>query len=103
VIDEAKIREVVSKLVEAANPVRVILFGSYGRGEARDDSDLDFLVIERDVADKAGEMVRLRRALRPLRVPVDVLVTSAAEVEDIGHLPGTVLYWALREGRIVHG
>ena len=32
-IDEAKIREVVSKLVEAANPVRVILFGSYGRGD----------------------------------------------------------------------
>jgi predicted nucleotidyltransferase len=102
-IDQDKIVEAVRTLVEAAHPERVILFGSYARGDARDDSDLDLLVIEREVPDKAKEMVRLRRALRPLRIPVDVLVASVAEVEDIGHLPGTPLYWALREARALHG
>jgi predicted nucleotidyltransferase len=103
VIDETKMKQAVRALVEAAHPERVILFGSYARGEAREDSDLDLLVIEREVPDKAKEMVRLRRVLRPLRIPVDVLVVSVAEVEDIGYLPGTPIYWALREGRALHG
>lgn len=102
-IDEAKITEAARALIDAAHPERIILFGSYGRGEAREDSDLDLLVIEREVPDKAKEMIRLRRVLRPLRIPVDVLVVSVAEVEDIGHIPGTPIYWALREGRTLHG
>ncbi len=49
-------------LIEAARPERIILFGSHARGEAGEDSDLDFLVIESHVEDRAKEMVRLRRA-----------------------------------------
>jgi uncharacterized protein len=60
----------------AQSPARVIVFGSHARGDARDGSDLDFLVIERDVANRAVEMARLRDALPPLNVPVDVIVVS---------------------------
>ena len=31
-----------------------------------------------------------------------MLVYSRAEVNQWGHQPGTALYWALREGRVVH-
>jgi hypothetical protein len=48
-------------------------------------------------------MVRLRRALRPLRIPADVLVHSEADVERSGQQPGSALYCALREGRVVYG
>ena len=75
VIDQA-----VRVLADAAQPRSIVLFGSHARGEARADSDLDLLVVEDEVHDRAGEMVRLRRALRPLRVPVDILVASVAEV-----------------------
>jgi predicted nucleotidyltransferase len=98
-----QIEAVARALVDAANPERIILFGSYARGDATEDSDLDFLVIERQVADRAKEMVRLRRAIRPLRIPVDVLVFSSEEVAKWGGQPGSALYWALREGRVVHG
>ncbi|MDD3519155.1 MAG: nucleotidyltransferase domain-containing protein [Chromatiales bacterium] len=80
-----------------------ILFGSHARSEARQDSDMDFLVIKSTVEDRARKMVRLRRALRPLRIPVDVLVYSTDEVARWGDQPGSALYWALREGRIVYG
>jgi len=95
--------QAIQTLVEAARPERIILFGSHARGEARQDSDMDFLVIESKVEDRAREMVRLRRALRPLRIPVDVLVYSTDEVARWGDQPGSALYWALREGRIVYG
>ena len=89
-------------LVEAANPTKVILFGSYARGDARDDSDIDILIVEPTVRSKRDEMLRLRRLLRPLRVPVDVLVVSEAEFNDWAHLAGTVLYWANTEGKLLH-
>jgi predicted nucleotidyltransferase len=79
------------------------VFGSHAREQANQDSDLDLLVIEPTVENRVREMIRLRRALRPLRVPVDVLVYSRAEVDRWGSQPGTALYWALREGRVVYG
>lgn len=89
-------------LGEAAKPARVILFGSYARGDAGDNSDLDFLVVEPSLQDKFGEMVRLRQVLRPLRVPVDVLVCSQAEVNQQQHACSTAVYWALREGKVLY-
>lgn len=101
-ISREQIARAVQVLANNASADRIILFGSYARGEAREDSDLDLLVIEPQVPDKAREMVRLRRALRSLRIPVDVLVFSRAEAERWGDVPGTPLYWALKEGKVLH-
>jgi uncharacterized protein len=63
VVTEEILQVAARQLMDAAqSPSRVILFGSHARGDADADSDLDFLVIERDVTDRFGEMVRLRRA-----------------------------------------
>lgn len=102
-ITPEQIAAAVRTLAAAAQPERIVLFGSYARGEAREDSDLDLLVIERQVEDRARAMVRLRRMLRPLRIPVDVLVFSSEDVARWGDQPGSALYWALREGKVVHG
>jgi predicted nucleotidyltransferase len=102
-ISEQQLQAAIRIFADDATPKRVLLFGSYARGDAREDSDLDFLVIESEVGDRAAEMVRLRRLLRPLRVPADILVYSEDEVARWGDQPGSALYWALREGRVVHG
>lgn len=94
----------VQALIQAApNTEQIILFGSQARGDAENDSDWDFLVIEPAVENRAHEMVRLRRALRPLRLAADVLVYSSAEVKQWSYQPGTALYWAIKEGRVVYG
>ena len=56
---------------------KVILFGSHIRGDADERSDLDVLVVEPQVSDRFAEMVRLGEVLNPLKIPVDLLVTSA--------------------------
>ena len=101
-ISNDAIDEAVRILVDAARPLKVILFGSYARGDARDDSDLDLLVVERELVNKRAEMVRLRNLLRPLRIPVDIIVVSQDELADWGHLNGTLLHWATQEGRVMH-
>lgn len=85
----------------AQSPAGVIVFGSHARGDAREGSDLDFLVIERDVVNRAVEMARLRNALPPLGVPVDVIVVSEAHVAKWGPVRGTMVHAALGEGRLV--
>jgi predicted nucleotidyltransferase len=100
VISEDVIELAGRRLVAAARqPARVLLFGSHARGDAGPDSDLDFLVIERDVPDRHAEMVRLTRELHSLRVPVDVLVVSEAYAQEWGHVKNTVVHAALNEGR----
>jgi predicted nucleotidyltransferase len=89
-------------LAEAASsPARVILFGSGARGDADPGSDLDFLVIEREMDDRVAEAVRLRRALGDIGVPVDVIVLDEALAERRGKVPGTMVYNALRDGRLI--
>ncbi|MGH2974535.1 MAG: nucleotidyltransferase domain-containing protein [Solirubrobacterales bacterium] len=91
-------------LAKAAGPdSTVVLFGSYARGEHRQDSDLDFLVIEPEIEDHFGESVRLARLVGELGVPADVVVASEAHVREWGGLSGTVIYDALTEGGIVGG
>lgn len=103
-MNSSKLMLAVQALAQAAPQAeQIVLFGSHARGDADEGSDFDFLVIEPVVENRAREMVRLRRALRPLRVPVDILVYSREEVTLWGQQPGTALYWALKEGRVVHG
>ena len=101
-ISEQTILQAAQLLGEAAKPARVILFGSYARGDAQENSDLDFLVIEPKVHDKFNEMVRLRQVLRPLRVVADVLVYSQAEINQQQDACSTAVYWALREGKVLY-
>ena len=78
------------------------MFGSYARGEATEDSDLDLMIILPGKPDKMAEIIRLRRAIGALGVGVDVLVFSEDEAQRRGQVPGTVVYWANKEGRILY-
>ncbi|MBF0181161.1 MAG: nucleotidyltransferase domain-containing protein [Magnetococcales bacterium] len=101
-IGEELVQKVGAMLAEAAGPSRIILFGSQARGEAGEESDLDFLVVEPEVSNRLREMTRLRQVVRPLRIPVDILVCSRLEMEERRQACGSAIHWALREGRILH-
>ncbi len=98
-VTEAKVRAAVERIVAQA----VILFGSYARGVAGPNSDLDVLVIVDDsVANCRAEGVRLRRALRGISMPIDIIVARRSDVERLCDIPGLLYETALREGRLVY-
>ena len=100
VIDEASINKAVERVLAAAPGSRVIAHDSHARGDARPDSDLDLLVLEPEVKARRQEMARLADVLRPLRIPVDVVVVSTRTFAEWADTPGTVLYEAAKEGRM---
>ena len=100
-IAAALIDEAARRIAAAAPGAKVVLFGSHARGDAQPDSDVDLLVIEPRVDDQFGEIVRLQRVLASLRLPADIVVLSEEHVEDWRDVPSTMLYDALREGRVL--
>ncbi len=101
-INEKTLQEIVKRIVAATEPSRVILFGSYGRDDADEGSDLDIMVIQPRESNRGEEMVRLRQLIGPVGTGVDVLVYSEAEYERRSRVAGTLLYWARNEGRTIY-
>ncbi len=99
-VDMKTIQEAAQALLEAAPGSRVILFGSYARGDAGPESDLDFLVVQPLVKARRNEMVRLSDTLRGMGIHADVLVVSEENFQEWADLPGTVLYEAARGGKV---
>ena len=101
-LSEKAIRQAVKRIVRAAQPNKVILFGSYARGDFTPDSDLDLMVILPGHPNKVAEMIRLRQTIGAVGTGVDVLVFSEEEAQRRGQVPGTVIYWANKEGKVLY-
>ncbi len=101
-ISETLIQEAARRLGRAArSPARVVLFGSYARGEGDAESDLDFLVVQQDGFSRRREIVRLQETLSPLRLPAELLVISHEEAAQPERL-GEALRDALTEGVVLY-
>lgn len=97
-----KLEHAVAMLREMTNPKRIILFGSHARGEADAGSDVDLMVVTPHVENRVAETVRLSRALRTLRLPLDLVVVSESMFRDRSGAPGTVYFEAATEGKVVY-
>lgn len=105
-VDEDVLREMVNAIVDEVDPESVILFGSRARGDAKEDSDVDFVVVESlpfdQGRDRRSEETRLWRALAGFSVSKDILVYSSDEVDYWRDSLNNVLARALREGRVLY-
>jgi predicted nucleotidyltransferase len=99
---EETLAAATSLVVEAASPLRIILFGSHARGDAHASSDLDLLVVLPTVQKRRRETAQLLALLARHRIRADVVVVSAELFETWRDVPGTVLFEAAREGKVVY-
>ncbi|MFI5459746.1 MAG: nucleotidyltransferase domain-containing protein [Isosphaerales bacterium] len=105
-LDDATLAKMVQAIVEKTDPDRVYLFGSRARGDARIDSDVDLLIVERGPFGAGRPRVerinRVYDALAPFRVPTDVLVYSAEEVARWQGSLNHVIGRCCREGKLLY-
>ncbi|MEK6538132.1 MAG: nucleotidyltransferase domain-containing protein [Nitrospirota bacterium] len=99
---ERLIKEMVRRIVERFHPEKVILFGSFARGTAGPDSDVDLLVVMRVRGSKRKTQLRIRTALHDILLPKDVIVSDSAEFEWRKEVAGTIEWPAAREGKVLY-
>lgn len=78
-----RLRTIGNKIKKEYRAERVILFGSYARGDATEDSDVDLLVVAPTKERFFVRMATVRRLIRDLRdgLPVSPIVLTPAELE----------------------
>ena len=92
--------DIIRRVVEVAEPERIILFGSAARGDMSRHSDVDLLVVK-----EGGDMdlrARIYEKLYGVRVAVDAILVSPADVERYKDSHALVIKPALQEGRVVY-
>ncbi len=94
------IQDIVRRVVAAARPKEIILFGSAARGTMGPNSDVDLLVIKRGRFNRARVENAIYRGLRGCGAAVDVIVVTPEEIERYRASPCLVIHPACATGRL---
>lgn len=102
-VDDALIKEIVRRIVEAVDPEKIILFGSHAYGTPTQESDLDILVVV-----KESDLPRYKRsapiylALGGILIPKDILVYTEKEIEEWSEVPRAFITTIIKKGKVVY-
>ena len=113
------IERMTERIVKNFDPQKVILFGSQVRGDASEESDIDqptvragavvlrrrnFWLVSRDAPGNRSAAARPQHSQSFIWLPIgkDIIVTSCKKVARRGHIVGSVLNEALREGVVLY-
>ncbi|MBI5190469.1 MAG: nucleotidyltransferase domain-containing protein [Nitrospirae bacterium] len=102
-VDDKVIEEVVGRILSVARPERIIVFGSAATGQMTRDSDIDLLVLEDAPGNAREERLRIRRALRGMGYPFDIIVMATERFEESKGVIGGIAYPANKYGKVVYG
>ena len=102
-ITPQKVETAIKKIIAVSQPKKLILFGSYISGTINRNSDLDFLVITGDdIKNPRKESIRIRRSLKGIQMPIDILVVPESKMEKVAKVPGLIYREALTKGKVVY-
>ncbi len=96
------ISQMVNRIVDKFHPYKIILFGSYAKGTAGPDSDVDLLVIMPLSVSKRQTTIAIRSELHGMGLPKDILVATPEDIETYRNTVGTIIRPALQEGRVLY-
>jgi predicted nucleotidyltransferase len=96
------LEEIMQRLVDVAQPERIILFGSAARGDMGPHSDVDLLVVQRGEFDQSRLVGDISLHVHGVGQAVDVLVVTPEQVERYRHTHCRIIAPALREGKEVY-
>ena len=101
IIDQTTFDDVIARIVEVADPERIVLFGSTVHGNKAANNDLDLLIVK-DGTDPLDLTARIYSRLHGVGAAVDAIVVSSEDVERFRDSHALVIKPALQEGEVVY-
>ncbi len=84
---------------------KIILFGSRARGDSREESDWDVLVVTKNKLDKNKKYEFIhethRKIVWEINIPVDIIVVSKKYQEELKDVYGSIVGMATLEGNAI--
>ena len=100
-VNQKTLDTIIERIVDVAQPEKIILFGSAARGSMTSDSDVDLLIIK-DGADSLQLMAKIYGRLHGVGAAVDAIVVTPADVERFKDSHALVIKPALQQGTVVY-
>jgi predicted nucleotidyltransferase len=99
---EEALEVIVTRIAEAIRPQKIILFGSWARGERGPHSDIDLLIIQESTLPRPQRYAQVRRLFWGMRLPMDILVYTPEEFARYQAVPGSFTHTVARQGRVLY-
>jgi predicted nucleotidyltransferase len=96
------LNEMHTIIVKEFSPEKIYIFGSFARGEATEDSDLDLLLEFKEIQNKRGLIIQIRKALANIPCPKDILVATLKEIESYKDKNWSIYSQAIKEGKLIY-
>ena len=101
-ISTEQLNAITERIVQRYEPEKIILFGSYAHGNAREDSDVDLLVVAETDLPLQDRFPTIRAALADFPAAFDVFWKTPEEYCRWRNVVNHVVYFAERYGRVVY-
>jgi uncharacterized protein len=98
-----ELERIVQRIAVALEPEQIILFGSRARGDHREDSDADLLIVVPDGSGDPSDLAsKALLAARGRKLPLDVVVYPHSSFEQSLEWQHDVVSYAVEEGQVLY-
>ena len=99
------IDKIVPIIISIAAPDQIILFGSYARGDNTEKSDIDLLIIKKELKNSFDVIDSIDRAFyeNKIRIPVDLLAIDYDRYNEINNEIGYIYKTIKEQGKVIYG
>ena len=101
-VNEELLQTITTRITEAIRPQKIILFGSWARGERDSHSDIDLLIIQESSLPRPQRYAQVRRLFWGMGLPMDILVYTPEEFARYQSVPGSFTHTVAREGKVLY-
>jgi len=97
-----QIEELTRRIARELDPERIVLFGSYAKGEATNDSDVDLLVVASTSLSPGQRFAAVRKLAADYPASFDIVVKTPEEYERSRNVVNHIVYFADKYGRVLY-
>ncbi len=101
-ITTSALEEIVQRIRDRFDPEKIILFGSYARDEATEQSDVDLLVVADTDLPRRERFPAVRRLLSGYPVGFDIIVKTPKEYRRWRSVVNHIVYFAEKYGKVLY-